>query len=73
MSHSEAQRLEALEIKISFQEELIDALNQQVSQQQLQMLELERQLSALKQLVRHMQSGGGEGASLNTEEVPPHY
>ena len=63
-------RLTNLEIKISFAEEQIDALNKLVYQQQ-------RQIEWLVGELRHLQSRAepgqpGEWRSLR-DEIPPHY
>ena len=63
-------RISELEAKISLAEDLLDALNRTVYQQQQQIDELTRELRALRQQVRD----AGPGAStLPEDNVPPHY
>lgn len=65
------QRLENIETKIAFQEDLIEELNKTVYQQQLK---LERLEAVCKSLARHIESlaeAGSEGGNAN--EKPPHY
>lgn len=63
-------RLTDLEIKISFAEEQIDALNKRVYQQQRQIEWLAGELQQLRS--RAEQSAPGEWRSLR-DEIPPHY
>jgi SlyX protein len=64
------QRLTDLEIKLSFQEDLLDQLNQVVVRQQQEMDLLMRQVRQLRQ---QMPEGGGQTFSRASEELPPHY
>jgi len=63
-------RLAEMEAKISFSEELLDALNRTVYRQQQQIDQLQQELRALREQVR---------TALPTEprnlrdETPPHY
>ncbi len=63
-------RLTNLEIKISFAEEQIDALNKLVYQQQRQIEWLAGELQQLQS--RAEQGQHGEWRSLR-DEIPPHY
>ncbi len=64
------QRLTDLEIKASFQEDLLDALNQVIVRQQQQIDQLVREIAHL----RESGAEGGVGASRNLrDELPPHY
>ena len=64
------QRLTDLEIKASFQEDLLDELNQIVVRQQQQIDQLIREIAHL----RESSTDGGVGASRNLrDELPPHY
>jgi SlyX protein len=66
-------RLNELEIKLSFQDELIDVLNQQISGQELRLLTLERRLQTLAEAYLNLDSASvGTSASAKLE-VPPHY
>ena len=64
-------RLTDLEIKASYAEDLLDALNAQVAQQQEQIDLLLREVSRLRQQ-------GGDEAGMSSprsprDELPPHY
>lgn len=64
------QRLTDLEIKASFQEDLLDALNQVIVRQQQQIDQLIREIAHLRQ----SGTDGSPGASPNLrDELPPHY
>ncbi|WP_137939903.1 SlyX family protein [Chitinivorax sp. B] len=65
-------RINELEIKLSFQEDLLDTLNQTVVLQQQQIDSLQRQLQMLYQQFRDMKDRGEEGGLLANER-PPHY
>ena len=68
-SHLE-QRLNDLEIKFSYAENLLDQLNLVIYRQQQQIDDLARELRHLRQQVPE----GGGAASLNLrDELPPHY
>lgn len=64
-------RLEALEVKASFQEDLLDTLNQTVSTQQQQIQQLQGQLQWLYQQLQSLSPPGD--APAGGHEVPPHY
>lgn len=70
-SHRTDQRLTALEIKACFNDDLLDELNQLVSQQQATIALLVRELQRLRQ-----QQGQPDeppaGRNLR-DELPPHY
>lgn len=64
------QRLTDLEIKASFQEDLLDELNQIIVRQQQQIEQLIREIDHLRQ----SNTDGGVGAPRNLrDELPPHY
>ncbi|MBN9338631.1 MAG: SlyX family protein [Comamonadaceae bacterium] len=63
------QRLEALEVKAAFTEDLLDQLNLTIYRQQLQIEQLQRELQALRQ----QQPEGGVAARSLRDELPPHY
>lgn len=63
-------RLEELETKLAFAEDLIETLNQTVIRQQRQMDSLQQQLRLLLQQLRDMQPDDG---LTPREEIPPHY
>jgi SlyX protein len=69
-ANNTGQRLTDLEIKASFQEDLLDELNQTVVRQQQQIDQLIREIAHL----RESGADGGAGASRNLrDELPPHY
>ena len=64
------QRLTDLEIKASFNEDLLDQLNQVVIRQQLQIDNLIHQIEALRQRIPEAGSGVFSRAG---DDLPPHY
>lgn len=64
-------RLTELEIKVAFQDDLLDTLNLAVARQQRQIDLLQEQLQALYQQMRASGSGGAEAGPQH--EIPPHY
>lgn len=67
MSSETSQRLEALEVKAAFTEDLLDQLNLTIYRQQLQITQLQRELQALRE-----RRPEGTPRSLR-DELPPHY
>jgi len=63
-------RLTELEIKLAFQEDLLETLNATVAKQQQQIALLQEQFRALYQQVRN--SGGVDNPGPQ-HEIPPHY
>jgi SlyX protein len=61
-------RLNELEAKLSFAEDLLDALNATVFRQQQQIDRLQQDVRALRQQVQ-----AAEPQLAPTDEVPPHY
>jgi SlyX protein len=62
-------RLSELEIKLSFNEDLLEELNRTVARQQQQIAALEQQINDLRlQMQRSLPPESGDG-----HEVPPHY
>ena len=64
-------RLTDLEIKLSFQEDLIEELNKTVYQQQQKIERLEDFCRELAAQIRALSEAGSTGPALN--ERPPHY
>lgn len=64
-----ARRLNELEIKASFSEDLLDQLNLLVYRQQQQIDSLAQQLAQLRQQSAEV----GGGARSLRDELPPHY
>ncbi len=63
-------RLAELEVKLAFQDELLDALNATVARQQKEMELLQQQMRLLYQQLRSSQPDNGAGGG---HEIPPHY
>lgn len=65
-----AARLENLEVKLSYMEDLLDELNLVIYRQREQMDQLAREVAQLRQ-----RSPDGEGSSPRDprDELPPHY
>lgn len=63
-------RVEALEIKLAYSEDLLDTLNTTVYRQQQQLDLLQEQMRMLRQQVTEAMPG--EQRSLR-DEIPPHY
>ena len=64
-----SERIDALEIRLTFQDETIETLNQTITVQWQQIDALTRQLAELKELVR--EAASNESGPVN--EPPPHY
>ena len=64
------QRLESLEIKASFTEDLLDQLNMTIYQQQQLIDRLTHEIIALRQ---QAPEGGSNGPRNLRDELPPHY
>ena len=64
------ERVEALEVKAAFTEDLLDQLNLTIYRQQQQIDELARTVAQLRQQVPE-----GDGATVRSlrDELPPHY
>lgn len=64
-------RLTDLEVKASFNEDLVEHLNLTVARQQQQIDLLLRELSHLRQ--QQLPEGGGSAMRNLRDELPPHY
>ena len=64
------ERLDELEAKLAFAEDLIETLNQTVIRQQRQLDSLQEQLRMLHQQIRDSQP---DDSLSPREEIPPHY
>lgn len=68
---STQERLEALEVKAAFTEDLLDQLNLTIYRQQQQ---IDRLLDELRDLRRRVPEGGPAGGATHLrDELPPHY
>ena len=63
-------RLNELELKLGFVDDLLDTLNRTVFRQQEQIDQLALALAALRQQVR---TSGPDAPSDPRDEIPPHY
>lgn len=70
-SHTIEQRLEALEIKASFTEDLVDKLDQIITEQQQTLDTLVAELLRLRQ--QSAAQADGTGLRNLRDELPPHY
>lgn len=70
--HTIEERLEALEIKASFTEDLVDRLDQVIIQQQQTLDTLVAELLRLREQAARGTSQGGAAHTLR-DELPPHY
>jgi SlyX protein len=66
------ERLENIETKLSFQEDLVEELNKTVYQQQQKIERLEAMCQSLAQHVQTLSAGRNDGGTLDNER-PPHY
>ncbi|HEX5361913.1 MAG TPA: SlyX family protein [Fluviicoccus sp.] len=66
------ERLDDLEIKMAFQEELVEALNGVVVRQQQEIELLQQQVRYLYRQIRDLRPVD-EAAPTPEDEVPPHY
>lgn len=64
-------RINELEIKLAFQEDLLETLNATVARQQQQMDLLQEQFRALYQQVRSAATTAADADP--QQEIPPHY
>jgi len=63
-------RITELEIKVAYQDDLLQTLNEVVGDQQQQLIRLEEMCRLLGQRIRNMAE---PGAINQGEELPPHY
>ena len=65
-------RIEELEIRLAFQEQLLSTLNEALVQQEFRLQQLQRMVEQLRDSVLSGSSQGIE-ASLAAQDRPPHY
>lgn len=70
-AHPNDHRLDELEIKASYTEDLLDQLNLTIYRQQQQIDELARTIVQLRQQMP--EAGGGAAVRNLRDELPPHY
>lgn len=68
---NELQRIEELETRLAYQEELLQVLNDVVTRQQKQIEQLEASCRQLAERLRAPEGGVFRGTP--ADEVPPHY
>ncbi|MBN3002125.1 SlyX family protein [Chromobacterium alkanivorans] len=66
-------RLAEMEVKLAFQDELLDALNATVARQQKDMELLQQQMRLLYQQFRQAQPDDAASGLSPRDEIPPHY
>jgi SlyX protein len=73
MNHTMSEeRLENIETKLSFQEDLVEELNKTVYQQQQKIERLEAMCQSLAQHVQSLSAARNDGG-MPANERPPHY
>lgn len=66
---TQSERIDALEMRLTYQDEAIETLNQTITRQWLEIDRLKRQLSDMKERLDEAEHRG----SGPTNERPPHY
>ena len=67
-------RIEDLQVKIAFLDDLVETLNQMVPSQQRTILDLQQQMQLLYQRVESYQNGeSGVEPFDPVQDIPPHY
>lgn len=65
-------RLDDLEARVAFQDDLIERLNEVVARQDREILALTRRVGALEQRLQDLDESAVAGAAAG-HEIPPHY
>ena len=73
MSILNDQRMDELESRLAFQEDIIENLNQVVARQDGEMLALKRQLADLAERIEEFDRIAPAAGASAGEEIPPHY
>nr|WP_300312105.1 SlyX family protein [Halomonas sp.] len=69
-----AQRLEAIESRLAYQEHWLDTLDAAIAQQERRLMELERLSRMMQERMRELRSADSLGPAPGPEdELPPHY
>ena len=66
-------RLEELESRAAFQDDLIEQLNQVIARQDRELLALQRRVEKLELRLRELAEAAGSPAASGGHEIPPHY
>lgn len=69
-THDNDRRLDNLEIKASFADDLLEQLNVTIYRQQMQ---IDRLIEQVRQLREQTPEGGAQGGRNPRDELPPHY
>ena len=67
------QKIEDLEARLSFQEDLLTAMNKRVAEQDAEIAKLQLQLQHLYQKFKESGAAEIEGGDALSSERPPHY
>ena len=66
-------RLDELETRLAFQDDLIESLNEIVARQDRELVELSRRLAALESKIDDLAEAATAAGGPAEQEVPPHY
>ena len=64
-------RLDEMESQIAFQDELLESLNGVVARQELELIELKRQVGLMSERLKEI--GDAAPGAVPQDETPPHY
>ena len=67
------ERLEILESRLAFQEHTLENLNQVVTRQDRELLELRQRLADLAARLKEIDAANPASGSGSEHEIPPHY
>lgn len=73
MAGSLEERLEILESRLAFQEHTLESLNQVITRQDRELVELKQGLAEVSARLKDFDASGSEGAAGTGHEIPPHY
>ena len=72
-THRDASRLDELEARLAFQDDLIENLNDVVARQDRELLQLAQRVALLEERLQDLASAAGGAGEAQGHEVPPHY
>jgi SlyX protein len=73
MGHDIDSRLQELESRLAFQDDLIESLNRIIARQDRDLIRLELRIKSLGDKVNDLGESGAAPGTLPEHEVPPHY
>lgn len=73
MGQNEEVRLDELESRMAFQDDVIENLNEVVARQDREILQLQRQLEELQARFRELDESAALAGPASGFETPPHY